>query len=352
MKLIRYGLPLLAALALGYGIATTLDLAPEMEVTRPVYDPPGPGTSGARVYGLGVVEPPGGVVSVTSPLSGIVAAIAVVPGDRVAKGDVLFVLDDSEVAADVAIRRAALEAKRAELAQMKAGAHPEAIRAEEHRVEGLKTNVERAQDAFERVSRLAGQGALAQDDYRQKRFALEIEKAEHARVRAELSKLRAGPRRTDLEVLERQIVLEESQLDRALVNLRRTVVRAPMDALVVRVNLRRGEFISTDFASESSVVLAADGPLTVKVQITEEEVGRIRPGIPAEAAPRGRSGVRIPLRFLRIEPYVTSKKEFSGKSTERLDARVFAVIYEMEAGEHTVYAGQYADVFITIPDGE
>ena len=54
----------------------------------------------------------------------------------------------------------------------------------------------------------------------------------------------------------------------------------------------------------------------------------------------------IPLRFVRIEPYVTTKKSLTGDSTERVDTRVLQVIYQFDQSKIPVYVGQQMDVFI------
>jgi hypothetical protein len=55
---------------------------------------------------------------------------------------------------------------------------------------------------------------------------------------------------------------------------------------------------------------------------------------------------KIPLTFVRIEPYVIPKKSLTGENTERVDTRVLQVIYRFERPPFPVYAGQQVDVFI------
>lgn len=346
MKLIKYGLPLIAALALGFGVATTIELSPKAEVTQPVYQPSEPNSTGPRLYGVGIIEPRDGTISVSSPLSGTVSQVNVVAGQRVSKGDSLFSLDNREIADEVKIRRSALDAKKAELDQMMAGSHPDEIRAAEKRLEAMKVSVERAKDAFDRAKGLVEQHVIAEEDFQKRRFALETAQAEYGQASSELDRLKAGPRKVDLVILEREIDLAQAQLERIQIDLELCIVRAPTDAIVLRVNVRKGEYLSTVFASEPSIILAEDAPLNVKVQIDEEEAARIRPDLPAEAVLRGRTGDRLPLRFVRIEPYITPKKAFSGQVFERLDTRVLTVIYEVAQKDAVVYVGQQVDVFI------
>ena len=84
----------------------------------------------------------------------------------------------------------------------------------------------------------------------------------------------------------------------------------------------------------------------------ESDASRIRENTPAVAYIKGRRDVQIPLRFVRIEPYIIPKKSLTGESSERVDTRVLQIIYsfdqpEAKAGEKIgIYVGQQMDVFI------
>ena len=65
------------------------------------------------------------------------------------------------------------------------------------------------------------------------------------------------------------------------------------------------------------------------------------------AYPRGRSDLKIPLTFTRVEPYVVPKKSLTGAATERVDTRVLQVVYSFQQPkDFRVYAGQQMDVYI------
>jgi hypothetical protein len=55
---------------------------------------------------------------------------------------------------------------------------------------------------------------------------------------------------------------------------------------------------------------------------------------------------KIPLRFVRIEPFVVPKKSLTGDNTERVDTRVLQIIYRFDRPSFPVYAGQQVNVFI------
>jgi HlyD family secretion protein len=66
----------------------------------------------------------------------------------------------------------------------------------------------------------------------------------------------------------------------------------------------------------------------------------------AEMQIRG-STTKVPLEFVRIQPYVMPKIELSDARTEQIDLRVLPVVFRFKppAGS-TLYPGQQVDVYI------
>jgi hypothetical protein len=60
----------------------------------------------------------------------------------------------------------------------------------------------------------------------------------------------------------------------------------------------------------------------------------------------------MPLRFVRIEPYVVPKRSLTGDSLERVDTRVLQIVYAFDRPAFPVYVGQQVDVFIQRPQTE
>jgi hypothetical protein len=83
--------------------------------------------------------------------------------------------------------------------------------------------------------------------------------------------------------------------------------------------------------------------------VDEHDAWRVREGAAAEGSPRGNGALRIPLQFVRFEPYVIPKKSLTGDSTERVDTRVLQIIYQVKDETAPLYVGQQMDVYIETP---
>ena len=65
---------------------------------------------------------------------------------------------------------------------------------------------------------------------------------------------------------------------------------------------------------------------------------------------KGSTQNALPLRFVRIDPFVIPKKSLTGDSSERVDTRVLQIIYELDRPAVRLYVGQQVDVFINRPE--
>jgi HlyD family secretion protein len=66
----------------------------------------------------------------------------------------------------------------------------------------------------------------------------------------------------------------------------------------------------------------------------------------AQVSIRG-SNVKIPLHYVRTQPFVTPKIELSNQRLERVDVRVLPIIFRLEKPKDlNLYPGQLVDVYI------
>ena len=89
--------------------------------------------------------------------------------------------------------------------------------------------------------------------------------------------------------------------------------------------------------------------LHIRADIDESDAWRVRANTAAVAYVRGDTRQKIPLEFVRFEPYVVPKKSLTGDSTERVDTRVLQVIYRIRDEKTPVYVGQQMDIYIEAP---
>jgi multidrug efflux pump subunit AcrA (membrane-fusion protein) len=308
----RQVLPAAAVVGLIAAVAFIAFGLPDRTLSEPLEEPPRAPASlatAARVAGAGVVEPSSEVIDIGSALSGLVTAVRVQPGDRVAPGQPLFALDDRAV--------------RAELSRAEAG-----------------IGEARAAIAEARSARATAQRQLAL--YRSVEDAAAVSRAEVIRAEGE-----AAAAQTRLGLAEARLAAAQAAAGVARTELARLTVTAPIAGEILAVNIRPGEYVSTMGGAQALpfIQMGQTTPLHVRIDIDEDEAARIDLGPPAWIAPRGAADRQVRATFVRAEPQVVPKRSLTNSSQERVDVRVLQVIYALpEGGAFRV--GQQIDAFI------
>jgi multidrug resistance efflux pump len=344
--LIKFGIPIIAAIAVGFGIATLSHLTPKEQLLAAPNPPPLTTLGTNTISGLGEVQMAGEPIAIATPISGIVLRVHVVPGQTVSADEPLFTLDDRALRAEFHNRTATLATASAKLLKLKAGTRPEDLPPARARVAAATATFKRNEDAWNRAKLLIERRALSEEEQMVRKYAYDQADAELAQTNADLAKLEAGTWCHDIEIAEYEVASAKSSVEQVQVDLDRLVVRAPVGGLVLHVDIRPGEFAESTRNENPLVQLGVHGPLRVRVQFDEEDASRVSPKARAEGFVRGRDRTSIELRFVRVDPRIVPKKSLTGGTTERVDTRVLFVVFEVIGAPPQIYAGQKLDVFM------
>jgi HlyD family secretion protein len=298
------------------------------------------------IAGSGIVEAASQNIAIGTPLSGVIAEVPVVQSQSVAAGAILFRLDDREFRAEADVRRAILEAARAELAQLAALPRAEDLPPARARAESAEAWWRDAEAQLARARAIADARAISVEELERRAASEKAARANFAEARAELDKLVAGAWAPDLALARAQVARAEAQVAQIETQLERLVVRAPIDGVVLQVNARPGEFAQSGVLRDPLILFGSLARLHVRVDIDESEAWRLTPGAAARATVRGNRDLAAPLEFVRIDPYVVPKRSLTGDTSERVDTRVLQVIFSFDPAALPVYVGQQMDVFI------
>ncbi|HET9701371.1 MAG TPA: efflux RND transporter periplasmic adaptor subunit [Burkholderiales bacterium] len=292
LPFLRYGLPLTAAGLLAFALYTST-----AHPQRPVGEPP---ITPARspfpeaVAGLGVVEPNSELIAIGTHLPGVVSRVHVAVGQKVARGDPLFTVDDRDARARIGAERARLESARVAVAD--------------------------TAQQYALYHQVSDRRAVSQDELDRRRFAAESAEAQ-------------------LREAEARIRVLETELERL-------TVRAPIPGTVLRVNARAGEYAAVGPQREPLMTLGNIEPLHVRVELDETDAARFEQGAPAVARLRGDGATEAALEFVRAEPLLRPKRTLTGDGNERVDTRVLEVVFALPAAAAQARVGQQVDVFI------
>lgn len=310
----RQILPLLAVIGLIVAAAWIWADLPDRSTIEPQEQPAkasGELADSARVAGAGVVEPSSEVIAIGTAVAGLVTDVRVTPGEKVSKGQPLFIVDGSSARARVQEARAAIgEAQAA---------------------------IKEAQSA----RRTANQQLAL---YRQIDDPAAVSQAEVIRAEGE-----ASAASSRLELARARLNGARASLSSAKTELGRLTVRAPISGEILNVAVRPGEYVSTVGGNQTFIEMGQTNPLHVRIDIDENEVSRVAMGEAAAVSARGNAAEQVQAEFVRAEPLVVPKRSLTNSAAERVDVRVLQLIYALPEGSG-LRVGQQVDAFIPAKD--
>lgn len=274
--------------------------------------------------------------------AGRVIERAVVEGDRVATGQLLARLDDTEQTQQLAARRAELAATEALVAELEAGSRPQEIAAAEAALRSAEAERERAELDLQRQRELLRQAAISTREFDTAQALARVASARANEANERLKLVREGPRPETV----RQARARADQA-RAAVALAETLVAntrllSPMNGIVLARHIEPGEFV----AAGTPVVTVADtARVWLRAYVNQTDLTRVRHG--------QRVAVRIdgaPERtYEGVVGFISSEAEFTPKTVQTAKERVklvFRIRIDVDNPNDELKSGMPADALI------
>ncbi len=314
----------------------------------------------SAIYANGIIEsdqPSGANINIYPEVSGPITRVLVREGQQVSAGTPLFAIDDSVQSAGTEQLRLQFEASLALLDELKAQPRAETLAVAKAQVGLAEASLKVARDQYDK--RLASYTIdpksvskdvldAAADAAIQASAAVDVARKQHDLTQA-------GAWRYDVVNQEKQCDSLKQAYTAANALLRKYVVAAMVDGVVLAVNVTTGSYASAqgayDTYTQGSVPLVVMGArqdyLAVRCYVDEILISRLpsKWHIQAQMSLRG-TDVKVPLEFVRVQPYVSPKIELSNQRQEKVDLRVLPVIFRFEKKDAPVFPGQLVDVYI------
>jgi len=314
----------------------------------------------SAIYANGMIEsdqPSGANLNIFPEVSGPVTRVLVREGQTVKAGALLFTIDDSVQRATTAQLKLSADAALALLNELKAEPRPETLTIAAAQVALAETSLKVDRDEFDKdqasydlnpksISRNVLD--LARDAVAQAVATLDV-----ARKQFDLTK--AGAWSYDITNQQRQSEALRQAWQAANALLQKYSVKASVDGVVLAVNATVGGFVSsqgdydtyTELFDPVMILSAPQEFMQVRCYVDEILVSKLPTTWHMQAQMQITGiDIKVPLEFVRVQPYVSPKIELSNQKQEQVDLRVLPVIFRFEKKDAPVYPGQMVDVFI------
>ena len=204
-------------------------------------------------------------------ISGYVTEVKVQDNQFVKKGDTLMILDSRDYVIKLEQAEAALATAKSNLNNAKATtdaakANVSTVKASintiDAQIEAAKVTLWRASQDFERYSNLIKDHSITQQQFEQAQAAKESAEKQVAILQAQkqqasqqtnAANVQSNATGQQIDIAGTNIRQRETDVDAAKLNLSYTVVTAPQDGLVSKVNVRDGQFVQAGQALFSIV---------------------------------------------------------------------------------------------------
>jgi len=343
------------------GIAAAIVSGITQPTLAPAYNPAASPYSNA-IYAEGMVESAqtsGENINIYPEVAGTVKEILVSEGQHVKAGQELLLIDDSIQRATAEQQGSSAEAAAALLRELKAQPRKENLDVADAQVVAAEATLKTAQDTLQK-----DQAAYEIDPRSVSKDALDsainaaaVAKANLIVAQKQDDLTKAGAWVYDIQNQDRQqhALAKAYAASRAL--LAKYTLRASRDGVVLAINTMVGNYVSPQGVYDSytqgadPVITLGSSPssLNVRCYVDEILVPRLHLGskMIAQMSIRG-SDVKIPLEFVRVQPYVSPKIELSDQRLERVDVRVLPVIFKIgKSTAENLYPGELVDVYIS-----
>lgn len=298
------------------------------------------------ISGVGIVEASSDNISIGTPLNRIVEKVLVKVGNEVKKGDVLFVLENQDLEADLHTKQVAYDIAVARLNKLEAMPRPEDITAAQSSFKTAEVDLSQAKSQYEMVQGLEDSRAISREEINRRRFNYEQAESKLQQAQADLEKVKSGTWKPDLQIAYLETLQAKADVARSKTEIDRTIIRSPIDGKILQVKIHEGEFPPLDSFRMPLMILGDTEQKHLSVSINQFDAPNFNSNAPAVAYLQGNARFEFPLEFVRIEPYLINKQNLNNNIQEKVDTRVLEVIYRFKTDAHNLFIGQQMDVFI------
>jgi HlyD family secretion protein len=279
----------------------------------------------------GLVEPASEARELAAPVVGRIVKVNYEEGDRVAAGDVIAQIENDDLKAQLSGAGAALMARENELLRLKTGAREQEIAAARAELREADAVAAMARSAFERRTALAAKQIVSQEALDQARTDRDTAEARRALIAERLSLLLSPLRSEDVAIAQSNLDAARAHLVETAAQIEKTVIRSPIDGVVLKLYRRAGETVSN--LPPTPIATVGDiSRLRVRADIDENDVAQIALGQAVWITADAFRDKRFRGTVAQIGFQLGRKNFRNDNPQERVDTKILEVMIDLEPG--------------------
>lgn len=215
-------------------------------------------------------------INVIAGVNGKVASINVGVGDRVEQGQLLVVLENRDLAAQVQQAEASLELARANLIATREVSLPKRMEQLRSSLQQAEINLRSVKQNYERMEKLYQEGIISEAELDGARREFELVSSQYEAAREQWLLEKAGQEK-EMAVVEAQVCQAEATVASARTALEKTRITAPASGTVTMVGTQVGEEVSP---GSPLLVIVDFSKVYVEARVTEKVLETVQEKMP------------------------------------------------------------------------
>lgn len=296
------------------------------------------------------ISAPGRVVGVSEQLElrpsieGRVLEVCVTSGQFVESGDLLVLVDEAALLAELARAQAELKVATGRYQQLIKGA-PEHKLEEARSLYGAQVaELEQIELTLQRINDLRTGQVATQQELDAQRALQRSKRAQVHAAKSHLAQLEAPPSEEQIQITRAQVEMAQAGVELVRLQLAKARITSPLAGQVLWVNVQPGELIGPQM-EEPAIIVADTSELRIRAFVEESDAHRAGVGMIAHISAQGIPGGEVTGRVIRVSPAVGPKELLTGDPTERFDSDVCDVWLQVDECDGLIF-GRRVDVLI------
>jgi HlyD family secretion protein len=285
------------------------------------------------IAGPGRVEPVSEDIKVGSELSGKLKQVMVEEGDHVHRGQVVAELENADYRAAISSAQATVQQRDAELRKVINGARRQERGEASATVEQNKAVMDNAKAEMDRRNQLYTAGIVSREENERYISQYEVALANYNQAYQHHSLVDDKPREEDRAASEAALALAKSELAEAQARYEKTLIRSPIDGVILRKHHRSGESVSNSSTVPDPIVTIGDNSvLRVRMDVDETEVAKVRVGQTGYVTADAYGSQKFRGQVIRVGKELGRKNVQTDEPTEKVDTKILETLIQLDAG--------------------
>ena len=183
-------------------------------------------------------------VDIAARIDGRVGQRPVDRGENVAKGQLLFEIDNPELVAKWRQAQAGVDVAKAQLANILAGTRAETIAQRKAEDEAAEANFTLAQRTYDRIKELAGSGNAPLQRLDEVTNSLEVAKRQQDQAKLAYEEAVNGATKEERAIAQTNVLKAQASVDTIKAQVDELVVKSPIAGQVYQIGAELGEYVS------------------------------------------------------------------------------------------------------------